>query len=490
MRSTPTPRVPPARRGPAAGSPWSSPTTSSAARTRRAVLAELERTNLFVARLEHGGWYRVHSLFAEFAALPARRRGAGARSRTSTGAPRLGSSARGLPRRGRRARRRRGRPRVRRRAARRRTTSRSCGRGRARTLLRWVQDAAGRRGRSRIRSSRSARRPRRRWSVDAVERRRLLHLADRARDEQPERVGPYVEAVASMVRASAVDARRRRGGDRRPARGGDVARTRAADAGPRRRARRPRPRALPRRRPRRRVGRGAARGRAPRRGPPGARPRVRPLDARARRGRARPAGGGARPRRQGEGARQRRRQQPELARGERVRRARRRARRRGPASPRPSASSSGAERFFRDEVATVHHAWLLVVLADVRCRRGRLDDAADAAALRARGDGRSRRLRARPGARRRRRREARGARRAAPRAARCSTRRARPSSRSSGSWRRDLSTREIGGELFLSPNTVRTHTRALYRKLAVNSRADAVARADVLGLLAQAKSPR
>ena len=49
----------------------------------------------------------------------------------------------------------------------------------------------------------------------------------------------------------------------------------------------------------------------------------------------------------------------------------------------------------------------------------------------------------------------------------------------------DLSTREIGGELFLSPNTVRTHTRALYRKLAVNSRADAVARADLLGFLAR-----
>ena len=49
----------------------------------------------------------------------------------------------------------------------------------------------------------------------------------------------------------------------------------------------------------------------------------------------------------------------------------------------------------------------------------------------------------------------------------------------------DLSTREIGGELFLSPNTVRTHTRALYRKLAVNSRADAVARADALGFLAR-----
>ena len=47
----------------------------------------------------------------------------------------------------------------------------------------------------------------------------------------------------------------------------------------------------------------------------------------------------------------------------------------------------------------------------------------------------------------------------------------------------DLSMREIGGELFLSPNTVRTHTRALYRKLSVSSRADAVARAEALDLL-------
>ena len=31
------------------------------------ILAELERTNLFVGRSEHGGWYEVHSLFAEFA---------------------------------------------------------------------------------------------------------------------------------------------------------------------------------------------------------------------------------------------------------------------------------------------------------------------------------------------------------------------------------------------------------------------------------------
>ena len=47
----------------------------------------------------------------------------------------------------------------------------------------------------------------------------------------------------------------------------------------------------------------------------------------------------------------------------------------------------------------------------------------------------------------------------------------------------DLSVREIGNALFISPNTVRTHTRALYRKLGVNSRAEAVARASGLGLL-------
>jgi LuxR family maltose regulon positive regulatory protein len=52
----------------------------------------------------------------------------------------------------------------------------------------------------------------------------------------------------------------------------------------------------------------------------------------------------------------------------------------------------------------------------------------------------------------------------------------------------DLSARQIAATLFLSLNTVRTHTRAIYRKLGVNSRADAVARADVLGLLDEAKS--
>jgi LuxR family maltose regulon positive regulatory protein len=47
----------------------------------------------------------------------------------------------------------------------------------------------------------------------------------------------------------------------------------------------------------------------------------------------------------------------------------------------------------------------------------------------------------------------------------------------------DLSAREIGAELFLSANTVRSHTRSIYRKLAVRSREAAVARASALGLL-------
>jgi LuxR family maltose regulon positive regulatory protein len=46
-----------------------------------------------------------------------------------------------------------------------------------------------------------------------------------------------------------------------------------------------------------------------------------------------------------------------------------------------------------------------------------------------------------------------------------------------------LSQREIGGELFLSLNTVKTHSRAIYRKLEVSSRREAVDRARELGLL-------
>jgi ATP/maltotriose-dependent transcriptional regulator MalT len=147
-----------------------------------------------------------------------------------------------------------------------------------------------------------------------------------------------------------------------------------------------------------------------------------------------------------------------------------------------------AEHFFRDEVATVHHAWSLLLLARVRCRRGRLDEAeatlrlaramvsdfADCgrvAPLIADVEQELEQAKARAGN---------GEILEPPSPAELAVLRLLAS---------DLSAREIGAQLFLSPNTVRSHTRALYRKLAVNTRADAVARAGALGLLGQTESP-
>ena len=148
-----------------------------------------------------------------------------------------------------------------------------------------------------------------------------------------------------------------------------------------------------------------------------------------------------------------------------------------------------AERFFRDEVATVDHARLLVRLADIRCRRGRLDEAAAALgqardALAELGDcGTVPLLAGKVEA------ELAQARRQAsageilepPSHAELAVLRLLAS---------DQSAREIAGELFLSTNTVRSHTRAIYRKLGVRSREDAVARANVLDLLGVSQSPR
>ncbi len=47
-----------------------------------------------------------------------------------------------------------------------------------------------------------------------------------------------------------------------------------------------------------------------------------------------------------------------------------------------------------------------------------------------------------------------------------------------------LSLREIGERLYITRNTVKTHTVAIYRKLGVGSRSEAVARSRELGLLA------
>ena len=53
----------------------------------------------------------------------------------------------------------------------------------------------------------------------------------------------------------------------------------------------------------------------------------------------------------------------------------------------------------------------------------------------------------------------------------------------------DLSQREIGDELFLSRNTVKTHISSLYRKLGVSSREAAVRQANAVGLTSSGDSP-
>ena len=148
---------------------------------------------------------------------------------------------------------------------------------------------------------------------------------------------------------------------------------------------------------------------------------------------------------------------------------------------------SHAERLVADDVATLHHARLLVRLAEVRCRRGRFDEAdvtlrrADEALAELGDSGVVALLVADVG------REIERARQQAgdcgilqqPTQAEFAVLQLLPT---------NLSAREIGARLFLSPNTVRSHTRALYRKLGVGSRDDAVARATALELFAETRS--
>ena len=148
-----------------------------------------------------------------------------------------------------------------------------------------------------------------------------------------------------------------------------------------------------------------------------------------------------------------------------------------------------AEHFFRDDVPTIHHAWLLVLIARVRARRGRLDQAYEALRLARETLVELSDAGVLPGL-----------------VAEVEDELARASERASAGavleapseaelavlrlLATDLSTREIGEQLFLSANTVRSHQRALYRKLGVHSRAAAVARATALDLLEETESPR
>jgi ATP/maltotriose-dependent transcriptional regulator MalT len=149
---------------------------------------------------------------------------------------------------------------------------------------------------------------------------------------------------------------------------------------------------------------------------------------------------------------------------------------------------ASAERFFADEVATVHHTWLLVLLVGVRLRRGRLAEAEatlraarealaeliDSGPLPALADKVERELEAVND------RASSGELLEPPSEAELAVLELLASG---------LSNREIGERLFLSSNTIRSHLRALYHKLGVHSRADAIARATALGLLEQTQSP-
>jgi ATP/maltotriose-dependent transcriptional regulator MalT len=148
---------------------------------------------------------------------------------------------------------------------------------------------------------------------------------------------------------------------------------------------------------------------------------------------------------------------------------------------------STAHHFFHDEVPSVHEAWLLVLLARVRVRRGRLleaektlqtareilDDLPDSGRLEKMAVETEREL-------------------AAAKDHATSGEMLEPPTEAELKVLQllggDLSTREIGEQLYLSASTVHSHKHALYRKLGVHSRPDAVARAEALGLVQRSES--
>ena len=340
--------------------------TDSAAR-----LAELEHSNLFVSRLERGGWFRIHSLFAEYARAQLAALEPGAPTRIHRRAAEWLRS-RGLPVE---------------------AVDHAAAAGDhelvAQLLVEYhlPSDQRRRQPDAAALGSDAAGRPDRRAS-GACGGGRDGHGAGRREHDRAapvaaaRRRGPWRATGASRATSRrrrgwcarvTIDGGVRAGGARRPACGRAGGGRRGRD--PHGSAGRLRPRALLRRRARRGVGGGGADPRAS--GDRAARPEPggRPLDARPRRAssadgsppheatprRRRPrwagsarAGAGSGPTRP-----------PPSARCWPPREA----------SSRQSAHLASAERFFRDEVATLHHTWLLVLLARVRLRRGRLGEA-------------------------------------------------------------------------------------------------------------------
>jgi LuxR family maltose regulon positive regulatory protein len=447
------------------------------------VLAELERSNFFVMRLEHGGWFRVHPLFAEFAgfqlaslepgaATEIHRRAAGwllsrempieaVQHAAAAGdhefvAELLVDYHRPL-----------------------------ISNGGARTLLRWVRTLPDEQVVEHPELAVAAAAAAAIVGHATLERRRLLQLASRTRFERPERFTPYVQCVEAVVRAASVD------GDVGQAviegrRAVAIARTDADQtlvaalagcaralylAGELDEAWTAAMRAvehpdIERRAPSHAIARSTLALVAAERGWL--------ASARTHAEKAKSLVGGVASSRTWLGANASAALGQVLAEEGNLSEAER--------------ELVQAEHFFRDEVATVHHAWILVVLARVRCHRGHLEDAE--AALRSARDaiaeladsGRVPSLAAdvQRELKRAKRRADGGELLEAPSEAELAVLRLLSS---------DLSARQIGAELFLSANTVRSHARSIYRKLSVNSRAEAVARANMLGLLRQAQSP-
>jgi ATP/maltotriose-dependent transcriptional regulator MalT len=441
------------------------------------MLAELERSNLFVFRLERGGWFRVHSLVAAFAELElsASEPGAAAEIHRRAAGWLL---ARGL-------------------AVEAAGHAAAAGdqelvaeilvechlalirNGDARTLLHWAQTLPDEQLVARPELAVSAAMAAALVGRRTIEKRRLLQLASRAQAERPERFSPYLEAGSGAVRAATVDddvghavLEGRRAVEVAQA-GADAVLVAALAAYAR---------ALYLAGELDQAWTAALRAvehpDAERRAPGHAFARSTLALVAADRGRLAPARGHA-----------------EKARSLVGRVGSSRSWLGANASVALGAVLAGegnladaerelayAEHVFHDEVATVHHAWVLGLLARVRCRRGRLaeaemtlrsayeairelTDSGRVALLAADAERELEQAKTRAGS---------GAILDPPSEAELAVLRLLAT---------DLSARQIGEKLFLSHNTVRSHMRAIYRKLGVNSRADAVARASALGLL-------
>jgi LuxR family maltose regulon positive regulatory protein len=448
------------------------------------VLARLDQANLFVTRLEHGGWLRVHSVFAEFARFQLEALDPGAAQEVHRRAARW-LSTRGMPVEATEHAAAAGDHEV--------VAGlllshhlRLIRTGSSRTMLRWVQTLPDEQLLEYPELAVGGATAALLVGQATIARRRLLAAAARAKRERPERYNPYVECVAAMVTAAAIDdgvgqavLLARLAVMIAEAEAGEVvvaalaAHARALYlSGDLDQAWISAVRAIEHpdaeRRP---PGHAAARATlaliAAERGSIAA--------ARTHAEKARTVIGGVASSRSWLGANAAAALGTVLEAEENFADAER--------------ELAHAERLFRDEVATVDHAWALVLLARVRGRRGHIE-AAGAALESARAaigeladSGRVPLLVAAVD------RElglisdqaAGGQLLGVPSDAELAVLRLLAS---------DKSAREIGQQLFLSANTVRSHTRAIYRKLGVHSRPDAVARANALHLIAEPRSPR